>query len=241
VSAPRRVALVTGAARRVGRSIALELAGRGYDVVVHYHTSERDAGATVVACRERGAHAIAVQADLADSGTAAPLVARAEAEFGRLDALVNSAAVFPVTPLRSVTVEDWDSVMNVNLRAPFFLSLAARAVMHGGGSIVNVSDHLAERASSGLIPHAVSKAGLTAMTRHLARHFAPTVRVNAVVPGAVLPPDDWAQPSRDAAASAAPLKRLGSPADVAQAIAYLLEAEYVTGHTLVVDGGLHLG
>lgn len=241
MTADRRVALVTGAARRVGRAIALELAERGYDVAVHFHTSEADAAQTVADCVARGARAVAFQADLASPDAPQSLVARVASEFSALHALVNSAAVFPVTPLREVTVEVWDAAMHVNLRAPFFLALAARDAMRSGGCIVNVTDHLAERATSGLVPHAISKAGLTAMTRHLARHFAPSIRVNAVAPGAVLPPDDWPGESREAAAKAAALRRLGTPADVAQAVAYLLDAPYVTGHTLVVDGGLHLG
>ena len=237
MSAPRPVVLVTGAALRVGRAIATHLAGLEYDVAVHYHRSEGQARETVEKCRARGAKSHWVGGDLSEPASPAALVERVIASFGRIDALVNSAAVMLRTPLETLTPDQWDYIMSVNVRAPFFLSLAAAARMPEGGAIVNIGDHLAEESWGQLVPHGVSKAALVAVTRHLAKQLAPRVRVNAVSPGAVLPPTDWDADARKRLGDATLLQRLGTPEDVAGAVAYLLRAPYVTGHVLVVDGG----
>jgi pteridine reductase len=233
----RPVVLVTGAAHRVGRAIAVHLAESGFDVAVHYRSSATDAADAVAACRSHGAKADAFEADLSDSEALDPLVQSVKTSFGRLDALVNSAASMAITPLETVTASEWDEVFAVNLRAPFFLSLAAERVMSDGGGIVNLADHLSEDSMRRLVPHGISKAGVVAMTKHLAKQFAPRVRVNAVEPGAVLPPVDWPDDARERFIRETPLKRLGSPDDVAAAVLYLLRAPFVTGHVLVVDGG----
>ena len=237
MSDPRQVVLVTGAARRVGRAIAVHLAGCGYDVAVHFHRSEELARETAGLCAARGVRAHLFGADLCDPSNADRLVDRVLASLGRVDALVNSAAVMVATPLRTVTAAQWDLVFAVNLRAPFFLSLAVERVMRDGGSIVTIADHLAEESWPQLVPHGISKAGVVAMTRHLAVQLAPRVRVNAVSPGAVLAPAGWPDDARDRFIETTPLGRLGTPEDVAGAVAYLLGAPYVTGHVLVVDGG----
>lgn len=233
--------LVTGAGVRVGRAIALQLADAGYDVAVHYHRSESGARDTAERCRARGARAPWFSADLSDPSAGQMLVERVVASLGRIDALVNSAAVMIRTPLESVTAPQWDQIFAINLRAPFFLSLAVSRVMPDGGAIVNIGDHLADEWWGQLVPHAISKAAVVPMTRHLARQLAPRIRVNAVVPGAVLPPDDWEEESQAEFAAATPLRRIGTPADVAGAVEYLLSAPYVTGHVLYADGGRHLG
>jgi pteridine reductase len=229
--------LVTGAAHRVGRAIAVHLAGSGYDVAVHYRSSAADADSAVAACRTRGAESQAFAADLADPSAPETLVSAVGSTFGRLDALVNSAASMTALPLETVTPGQWDEVFDVNLRAPFFMSLAARRAMMDGGAIVNLADHLAEDSMPRLVPHGISKAGIVSMTRHLAKHFAPRVRVNAVEPGAVMPPEDWPADARERFIRETPLERLGTPNDVAEAVLYLLRAPFVTGHVLVVDGG----
>jgi pteridine reductase len=233
----RPVALVTGAAHRVGRAIAIHLAESGFDIAVHYRSSANDAAGVVDECKARGAHATAFRADLSDTAAPDSLIAAVMTACGRVDALVNSAASMAITPLETVTPAEWDDVFAVNLRAPFFLSLAAARAMPDGGAIVNLADHLAEDSMQRLVPHGISKAGVVAMTRHLAKQFAPRVRVNAVEPGAVLPPPDWPDEARDRFVRETPLQRLGTPDDVAAAVLYLLRAPFVTGHVLVVDGG----
>ena len=234
---PRPVVLVTGAGRRVGRAIAVHLSGLDYDVAVHFHQDEGSARETSGKCKARGIRSVWFSADLSDPAAPEMLIQRVVASFGRIDALVNSAAILMRTPLETVTAAQWDRIFAINLRAPFFLSLAAARSMAEGGSIVNIGDHLAHESWTGLVPHGVSKAGIEAQTRHLAKQLAPKIRVNAVSPGAVLPPSDWPADARDRFKDDTLLRRLGTPADVAGAVAYLLGAQYVTGHVLVVDGG----
>jgi len=236
----RPVALVTGAGRRVGRAIAIHLASRGHDVAIHFHSSEDEAREVASLCAAEGASAELFQADLADAASAETLVQRVVAAFGRLDVLVNSAAEMVSLPVATVTPAQWDHVFALNVRAPFFLSLAAFRAMSEGGAIVNLADHLAEEVTVTLVPHAISKAAIVSMTQQLAVRFAPNVRVNAVQPGAVLPPEDWPDDARARFIANTPLKRLGTPEDVAAAVEYLIRATFVTGHVLVVDGGRRL-
>ena len=235
-----RVALVTGAGHRLGRAIAVALGADGAHVAVHYHESAEPARATVKAIEDAGGAASAFRADLRDAGAAAELPKDVVNACGRLDVLVNSAASMMRTPLDTVTPAQWDEVFTLNLRAPFFLSLAAaRAMGERGGVIVNISDHMGFESWPAFVPHGVSKAGVAAMTRALAGALAPRVRVNAVAPGAVLPPEGWPAAEQERYAGETPLARIGTPDDVIAAIRYLIEATYVTGETLFVDGGRH--
>lgn len=234
-----RVALVTGGGRRLGRALALSLARRGMHVGIHYHSSADEARVTLDAARELGVAAELFQADLGDAEAARQLAARVAARFERLDVLVNSAGIMLEATVEETTPELWDRVMALNLRAMFFTSQGALPWLRPArGKIVNLAD------VGGLEPwpryaaHCVSKAGVVMLTRTLARALAPDVTVNAIAPGAVLPPDEWDAAAREHLARTTPLKRLGSPDDVAGALLYLLEAgDYVTGDTLVVDGG----
>lgn len=236
-----RVALVTGGARRVGRAIVLALAERGARVAIHHHTSSDDAASAVAAAEALGTEAWSVAYDLRDPAAPDRLVRDVVARFGALDILVNSAAVMQRTPLDEITPEQWDAIFALNLRAPFFVARAAAAAMRGrGGVIVNLADLAGLEVWPSYIPHGVSKAAVMQLTRALARTLAPEIRVNAVAPGAVLLPESWGEESAARLAATTPLKRLGSPADVAQAVLYLVEADYVTGDTLVVDGGRRL-
>jgi len=236
-----RVALVTGGARRVGRAIAVALAERGADIVVHYHSGAADAQETAAQIRTLGRRAAILDGDLADLDVARALPVQAHAQFGRLDLLVNSAAMMLRTPIGEVTPEQWDAMFALNLRAPFFLAQAAAPLLREqGGVIINIADLAAFETWPAYIPHAVTKAGVVQMTRGLARALAPEIRVNAVAPGAVLLPDDWSDEVGDRLASTTPLRRLGTAADVAQAVVYLCEAPYVTGEVLIVDGGRHV-
>jgi pteridine reductase len=236
-----RLVLVTGAGRRVGRAIARGLAERGMEVAVHFNASEAGARETVGEITALGGRAESFGADLTRHGAAAALVRSVVTRMGKLDAVVNSAAVMRRTPWSEATEESWDAMFALNLRAPFFVTQAAALAMGSrGGAVVNIADLAAFESWPAYVPHGISKAGVVRMTRSLARVLAPAIRVNAVAPGAVLLPDDW--PEADAArlAGSTPLGRLGDPADVVQAVRYLLEADYVTGETLIVDGGRHV-
>ena len=236
-----RVALVTGAGRRVGRAIALALAGRGMRVALHYHRSADGARETMTEIALLGGTSVMLQADLAQPHAPGALAAQVVERFGTLDVLVNSAAVMLRTPFGEVTPGDWDGMFALNLRAPFFLTQAAAPhLRRDGGAVVNIADLAAFETWPGYVPHGISKSGVVQMTRALARVLAPDVRVNAVAPGAVLLPEEWPEESAARLARTTPLGRLGSPDDVVRAVIYLLDADYVTGETLVVDGGRHV-
>ena len=236
-----RVALVTGAGTRVGRVIALALGRAGMRVGVHYSGSEKGARETADEITAMGSDARTLPGDLIDPATAPRLIEHTAKVFGRLDVLVNSAAVMLRTPVGEVLVEDWDAMFALNLRAPFFLSQAAARVMRDrGGAIVNIADLAAFETWRGYIPHAITKAGIVQMTKGLAHALAPKIRVNAIAPGPVLLPDGWTQEQADKLIATTPLGRLGTPDDVAHAVLYLLSADYVTGETIIVDGGRHV-
>jgi pteridine reductase len=236
-----RVALVTGAGTRVGREIALALGRAGMRVGVHYARSERGARDVAEQIIASGSDARTLPGDLTDPATSPRLVEHTAKVFGGIDVLVNSAAVMMRTPVGEVLVEDWDAMFALNLRAPFFLSQAAARVMSDkGGVIVNIADLAAFETWKGYIPHAITKAGIVQMTRGLAHALAPKIRVNAVAPGSVLLPDGWTQDQADKLASTTPLGRIGKPEDVSAAVMYLICADYVTGETIIVDGGRHV-
>ncbi|UCC81451.1 MAG: 3-oxoacyl-ACP reductase FabG [Gemmatimonadota bacterium] len=234
-----KVALVTGSARRLGRSIAGALAEAGCAIVIHHHASPSEAADAVGECRALGVEAAALQADLGDPEQIDLLFAELESSFGRLDILVNNAATFAGVPATQITPEEWDRVLNLNLRAPFFCSQHAARLMKrtGAGSIVNLADVAAFQAWPGYAHYCVSKAGLVMVTRVLARALAPEVRVNAVAPGPVLPPEDTSPDEQERLAELTALKRLGEPDDVVQAVLFLVRSDYITGETIVVDGG----
>ena len=236
-----RLALVTGAGRRLGRALALGLARRGVHVAVHFNGAEDGAKETVAEVIAHGGTAEMFSADLTRPGAPAALVRSVVSRMGRLDVLVNSAAVMRRTPWREATEAEWDAMFALNLRAPFFAAQAAALAMADrGGAIVNIADLAAFETWPAYIPHGITKAGIVQMTRALARVLAPAIRVNAVAPGAVLLPDDWSESDANRLADTTPLARLGAPEDVVAAVLYLLEADYVTGETLIVDGGRHV-
>jgi pteridine reductase len=224
----------------VGRAIALALGAGGHRVAVHFNGSAEGARETVGLIRIAGGEAAAFHANLSEPGEATRLVAEVVRSFGRLDLLVNSAASMKRTPLARVDERDWDEVLSLNLRAPFFCSLAAaKAMGRRGGAIVNISDHMGFESWPEFVPHGISKAAVVAMTHALAAALAPRVRVNAVAPGFVLAPAGLSGAKTRAFARATPLRRVGSPTDVADAVRYLAAARYVTGEVLFVDGGRH--
>lgn len=236
-----KVALVTGGGRRVGRALAEALGARGATVAVHYNESSRGADEVARAIESAGGKAGAFAANLVDADAPAALVAAVVKRFGALDVLINSAAVMVRTPFGEVDAKTWDAMFALNLRAPFLLAQsAAPHLRRARGAIVNIADLAAFETWPGYIPHGLTKAGVVQMTKALARVLAPEVRVNAIAPGTVLLPDDWSTEDAARLDETTPLKRQGSPADVAGAMLYLLDADYVTGETIVVDGGRHI-
>ena len=236
-----RTALVTGAGHRIGRAIALALAGRGMRVAVHYNASAGGARETVRAIESAGESAAAFAADLRRGDSAAPLVAEVVARFGALDVLVNSAAVMVRTPFGSIEAAQWDDIMAINLRAPFLLAQAAAPHLRAaGGVLVNIADLAAFETWPGYLPHSISKAGIVTMTRALARLLAPEVRVAAVAPGTVLLPEGWREEDAEHLRRTTPLHRNGSPSDVTSTVLFILDSDYLTGETIIVDGGRHV-
>lgn len=234
-----RVVLVTGAARRVGRAIALRLARAGCDLAVHYRRSATEAAETVAACRAHGVAAEAFGADLADPDAPEQLVRVVLARFGRLDILINSASVFERMSLDEFDLDAWDHTLRVNLTAPAALTHAARdALRRAGGRVINICDVATARPWPDHLAYMASKGGLDTLTKALARALAPEVNVVGIAPGTVAWPDAYDQETRDRLAERIPLKRAGEPEDVASAVHYVLsEGDYLTGSILAVDGG----
>jgi len=237
---PAPVALVTGAARRIGAAIARRLHAQGHDLLLHHRGGNGEMAALreeLEAQRPDSVHV--VRAELATAGAPEALVNEALSRFGRLDALINNASSFHPTPIGSAHSEDWDTLFASNARAPFFLSQAAAPHLKAsGGAIVNLVDVYAERPLAEHTLYCMAKAALLMMTLSLAKELGPEVRVNAVAPGAVL----WPENSGDALAQQAlldktTLKRTGHPEDVAEAVLFLLRAQYTSGQVLRVDGG----
>jgi pteridine reductase len=239
-----KVALITGAARRIGAVIARTLHAGGMRVVLHYRSSEADARALrdeLNAIRPGSAEMLA--ADLSRTVGFDELVTEALAHWGRLDALINNASTFYPTPVGAVTGAQWHELIDSNLRAPFFLSqAAARPLAERKGCIVSITDVHAERPLKGYPVYSIAKAGLVMMTRALARELGPEVRVNAVAPGAILwPEDDIGAEQQQKILSRTALKRQGEPGDIARAVLFLVrDAPYVTGQIIAIDGGRSL-
>ncbi len=233
-----RVALVTGGGRRLGRAFALGLAGEGADVIVHYHQSRTGADEVVSHITATGRRGLALQADLGRVPDARALIEQAVLAFGRLDILVNSAASFERKPVAEITEQDWDRVLALNLRAPFFLAQAATAALAANsGVIINIADLSALQAWPTFAHHATSKAGLVHLTRVLARALAPAIRVNAILPGTVLPPGDFQGEDWVGGRDRHVVGREGRPQDVVDTLLWLVRSEFVTGQAIVVDGG----
>lgn len=232
-----RVALVTGAGKRLGRAVALRLAEEGADVAVHFRESEEDAAEVVREILNLGRKGVAVRADLRGVDEIRKMFLKTGDELGRLDLLVNSAANFLPGSVISTTEDIWDASLDTNVKAPFFCSQAAAPMLRRSkGSIVNFADTGGLLGWPGFVSHSVSKAGVVMLTKCLAKALAPDVRVNAIAPGTITMPGDppeWEQEF----VKLAPLRKTGQPSDIADAVVYLATAPFLTGHTLVVDGG----
>lgn len=246
MSMPRRVVLITGAARRIGAAIARRLHADGYDLALHYRGSAVDMRSLVGELEAvRAGSTLMLQADLAVFDRLPELVAKTVGHYGRLDALVNNASAFYPTPMGTATPAQWEELFAVNARAPFFLAQAAAPHLRAPrGAIVNIADIYADRPRADLAVYAASKAALLAVSRGLAVSLAPEVRVNAVSPGAILWPDGGIDDDVQAGLLAqTPLGHVGDPGDIAGTVAWLLgdAAGYVTGQVIRVDGGRGIG
>jgi NAD(P)-dependent dehydrogenase (short-subunit alcohol dehydrogenase family) len=243
-----KVGLVTGAAHRVGKAIALALAREGVSIAVHYGGSEQAARDTVAEIKTLGVDAFSVQADLRDPAQIDRLFETVAERFGRLDVLVNSAASFTKQPFDEISVDDWKDAFQTNLRAPFLCTQRAARLMRSvtdrpadqPAAIVNIADLSGIYPWHGYTQHGVSKAGIIHLTKVSAYELGPEIRVNAIAPGAILPPpglslDRWAD-----FGDRLPLKRTGSPDYVGQAVVFLAQNDYITGALIPVDGGEHL-
>ncbi len=236
-----RVALVTGAAKRVGAAIARRLHAAGASVALHYRGAKVDAVKLEAELNaQRDGSAFCVKQELLEEGAAEALIDAVVKRFGRLDLLVNNASMFYATPVGRIKAKHWSELVGSNLRAPLFLSQeAAPHLAKSKGSIVNIVDIHAERPLKSYVVYSIAKSGLAALTRSLALELAPKVRVNGVAPGAIAWPEDgqFESAERRRVVATTPLARVGDPADIAQAVHFLVTAPFVTGHIIAVDGG----
>jgi NAD(P)-dependent dehydrogenase (short-subunit alcohol dehydrogenase family) len=234
-----QVALITGAAKRIGRSIALRLAADGADIVVNYASSKPEADTLVAEIKSASRRAIAVQADVSHRLDVQKLFSAAENEFGRLDILVNNAGTFFPAKFEELTEEQWDHILNVNLKSQFLCAQSAAPIMkrQGRGHIINLSSLGGLLAWPAYTHYCVSKAGSIMLTRCLARALGPEILVNSVAPGTIQFPGE---PPDEEYIRRVPLHHTGTGDDIAQAVAYLATADFVTGQILVVDGGRSL-
>ena len=236
-----KVALVTGGAQRLGAVIATRLHEAGMKLVIHYRSSDEAAHALQDTLHhKRGDSVVLVKGDLLTVGKTRHLVGQCLEAFGRLDVIVNNASIFHSTPVGSVTTVDWENLIGINLRAPFFLvQEAASELRSNRGCVVNMVDIHGRIPLKDHIVYSIAKAGLISLTRALARELAPEVRVNAVAPGAILWPEgDDNELAHQRVISNTPLKRIGSPEEIADAVMFLISvADFTTGHVFPVDGG----
>ena len=233
------VVLITGAAERVGRAIALHLAGQGAHIAFSYYLESEPWQQTLADIEALGVRALARQVEVRDSTQIKALVAATKARFGRIDVLINSASVWLKAPLLEIDEEAWDLALDVNLKGPFLCAQAVAPVMldQGQGVILNITDLSAFQVWPGYAHHAASKAGLVSLTSSLAVELAPAVRVNAIAPGTILLPPDASPEKMQWAVDKSLLKRIGSPQDVARLVAFLIESDFATGGVYFMDGG----
>jgi pteridine reductase len=240
VQAADKIAFVTGAARRVGKAIALALADRGAHVVITYNTSATEAQATLREITARGVQGMALQGNITRRDEVNAVVQHVIARFGRIDILVNNASNYYKTPFDTLTEAQWDDLVGTNLKGTFLVSkrVGDEMLKAGAGKIINLADWAGFRPYKDYLPYCVAKAGVIALTKALAKTLAPQIQVNAVAPGPVMLPEDFNDSQREAVVRATPLKRIGSSSDIAQTVLFLVEgSDFITGAIIPVDGG----
>jgi pteridine reductase len=242
----RKVAVITGGARRIGRAIAAHLHGMGFDIALHYRSSANTALALAdELCEQRAGSCQLFQADLQDLGQVSTLARDLHTHYQGIDLLVNNASTFAPTPIDSCTPALFDSMLDTNLRAPYFLVQGLLPALRGGGaSIINLLDVHVDRPLRHYNAYCAAKAGLASLTRSLAVELGPEIRVNGIAPGAILWPegnDSYDASTRERVLAQTPLQRLGDPTDIARAVAFFAcEAPFITGQVIAVDGGRSL-
>jgi NAD(P)-dependent dehydrogenase (short-subunit alcohol dehydrogenase family) len=237
------VAIVTGAAKRVGKAIALALAKKGVNIILHYNHSEAEAKATAQLIEREGVKAYSLRADLSQVKDIERFVGQALMSAGRIDILVNSASQFKETPLAQITEADWDTHLNTNLKGIFFLSnFVAKAMLkQKQGKIVNIIDAHISRPYLNYLPYLVSKTGLAGLTLCLARELAPYIQVNGISPGPVLMQPSWGEKMIQEIIDSVPLQRIGAPEDIAKGVLFCVEGtDFMTGAVIPIDGGQRL-
>lgn len=235
-----RVVLITGGARRIGHALAMAMAKRHAHVVISYRNSAAAARQALNSLQAYDDDAMAVQTDLSRARDVKRLIDRITQRFGRLDILINSAANFERTPFATLSERHWDDALNTNLKGSFLCALYASRLMRRGhgGKIINIADWAGVRPYRDYLPYCVSKAGVIGLTKALAKELAPSIQVNAIAPGPMLPPPTMNAAARARIAQRVPLKRWGSPQDIAQTALFLIEGtDFMTGSTIFVDGG----
>ena len=237
------VAIVTGAAKRVGKSIALALAKKGVSIVLHYNRSEEEAMQTARLIEAEGVRTFCLKADLAKVSEVERFVAEAQAKAGKIDILINSASQFKETVFDTISEVDWDSHLDTNLKGSFFLSklVSQSMLLQRKGKIVNIIDAHISRPYLHYLPYLVSKTGLVGLTYCLARELAPYIQVNAIAPGPVLMQPDWGPDVVREITNSVPLQRIGSPEDIAKGVLFCVEgSDFMTGAIIPIDGGQRL-
>jgi pteridine reductase len=238
-----RTVLITGGAKRIGSHLARALAHRGANLVINYRYSNLDAQAVVRELRQLGVDALAVQGDVSVAADVQRITASALERFGRIDVLINNAAVYFKTPFAQVTESEWDLTLAINLKGSFLCAKAVADHMRarGDGKIINFADWAGMRPYPEYLPYCVSKAGVIALTQALAQELAPAVQVNCIAPGPILLPEDMDESERERVVRATPLKRIGSPEDIVQTVLFLIEGtDFATGGTYLIDGGRYI-
>lgn len=235
----KKYALVTGGAKRVGREIALKLAQKGSNILLHFNTSKADAEKTAQDIQAFGVRCLLFQADLSNSASLSIMIKEIYRQSPSVDILINSASLFYKTPFKDVKESDWDRLIDANLKGPFLLSkeIGNKMFEGAGGKIINIADWSGFRPYKDYAPYCISKGGLITMTKTLARDLAPKVWSNAIAPGPVLLPPEFSEKEKQQVIQKTLLGRVGSPQDIANAVMFLLENDFINGTVLVVDGG----
>jgi NAD(P)-dependent dehydrogenase (short-subunit alcohol dehydrogenase family) len=238
-----RTVFITGGAKRIGSHLARALAQRGANLVINYRYSSTDAQAVVRELRQVGVDALAVPGDVSSAPDVQRMIASALERFGRIDVLINNAAVYFKTPFAHVTESEWDLTLDINLKGSFLCAKAVAEHMRGRGEgkIINFADWAGMRPYPEYLPYCVSKAGVIALTQALAQELAPAVQVNCIAPGPILLPEEMEEDERERVVRATPLKRIGSPEDIVQTVLFLIEGtDFATGGTYLIDGGRYI-
>jgi len=235
-----KVALVTGAAHRVGKSIALGLAHEGMKIALHFNRSQELANQTLEEIEALGAKAFAIQGDFADVAQIKNVVKKCHEHFEQIDVLINNAALYFKTPVGETSESDWDNLIDINLKAPYFCAQYVSSLMkqQKHGQIINIADVAGISPWPEFIPYSASKAGLIAVTKGMAKALAPNIQVNAIASGTILMSDDATEEYKNEIKDSTLLKRLGTPDDIVNAVIFLLKgSDFITGEVVVVDGG----